>query len=609
MYTETAGPSVLTFAVPNLLHSGEVIAVVDDLADITELLVLFLLERGFQAVSANSAAELRQYLGSHNIALVLLDIGLPDADGISLLPEIKEKSPDTAVVMLTAAASLETALLCLRHGADDYLTKPVQFGNLLTILRRVLEKRQLALGSRIYQRQLESAQKRIERAHSLSIKMNRAYLSTTSLDLLMQAILTGITAHEGLGFNRAFLALFSEDGRELSGKFAVGPVNREEGTAIWRNIEAQHLTLDDLLQQCHSSCQMRDTGIARLVRAIRIDASESDHIVLRAVAERRIIAVQNSQAEYPVPQDLLQLLQEDSFLIAPLYLPERSLGVVIVDHFMSRRPFDQEQMRALESFLSQASVAIEHCSLYQAVQNKVAELEKVTKELHKNKDMLVTAGRYSALGHMAAQLTHSIKNPITAIGGTARLLSRKITNSNLQKFLHMLVAEVEKVEKTLANLARFAETIQPVYESVSLVNLAENAVRLYQQDLLQHNIVTVYDFHPDTPDIELDPKLIQQVLVHILANAIDAMPQGGTLTLKIGPEQDGVVLSIADTGGGISESILENVTDPFFTTKTIGTGLGLSLVQRVLKDHGGDLSLSNNPSGGAQARIWLPVSH
>ena len=173
----------------------------------------------------------------------------------------------------------------------------------------------------------------------------------------------------------------------------------------------------------------------------------------------------------------------------------------------------------------------------------------------------------------------------------------------------MMVTEVEKVEKTLADLARFAETIQPVYERVSPIDLARNAVRLYQQDLLQHHISTTYDFHPDTPDIEVDPKLIQQVLVHILANAIDAMSQGGTLTLKIAPEQDGVALSIFDTGGGISAPILENVTDPFFTTKTIGTGLGLSLVQRVLKDHGGDFSLSNSASGGAQVRIWLPVSH
>lgn len=608
MYTDTADPASFTLADHDLLEDNEVIAVVDDLGDITELLVLFMKERGFNAVSANSAAELRQRLDTSNVALILLDIGLPDADGVSLLPELKKKSPDTAIIMLTAAASLETALLCLRHGADDYLTKPVHFGNLLTILRRVLEKRRLALRSRIYQRQLEIAQKRIERAHTLAIKMNSAYLSITSLDMLMRAILTGITAREGLGFNRAFLILFSDDGKYLTGRYAIGPVNLDEGKAIWSDMQERHLTLDDLLENCHS-CPLTDAGIARTVQAIRIDTGQTEHIVMRAVTEKRIITVQNGQAKYPVAQDLIQLLGEDSFAIAPLFSSERSLGVVIVDNFISRCPFDQEKLRALESFLSQASLAIEHGSLYQAMQSKVAELEKVTKELHKNKDMLVTAGRYSALGHMAAQLTHSIKNPLTAIGGTARLLSRKIADTSLRKFLDMMIVEAEKVEKTLADLARFAETIQPVYETVSLVDLAQNAVRLYQQDLLRHGIRTVYDFHPDTPHLEVDPKLIQQVLVHLLANAIDAMSAGGTLTLQIMPENDGVALSILDTGAGISAPILENVTDPFFTTKTIGTGLGLSLIQRIVKDHGGELGLRNNSTGGALARIWLPVSH
>jgi signal transduction histidine kinase/DNA-binding response OmpR family regulator len=608
MYTNNTEPRTFTLPGGELLENNEVIAVVDDLADITNLLVLFLKERGFTAISANSAAELRQLLETRDIALVILDIGLPDADGISLIPELKQKSPDTAILMLTAAASLETALLCLRHGADDYLTKPVQFNNLLTILHQILEKRRLALRSRVYQKELENARKRIERSHTLAIKMNSAYLSITNLDMLMRAILTGITAHEGLGFNRAFLVLFTDDGKQLTGRYAIGPVSQEEGIAIWQRMQAEQLTMDELLDNCRA-CQAPDTGIVRLVQTIQIDTSQKDHILMRALEQRRILVVQDGQAEYPVAEELIHLLQEDSFVIAPLYSFERSLGIVLVDNFITHCPFSQEKIHALESFLSQASLAIEHGTLYQAMQSKVAELEKVTKELHKNKDMLVTAGRYSALGHMAAQLTHSIKNPITAIGGSARLLRRKIADTDLKKFLDMMVGEVEKVEKTLENLARFAETIQPVYQAVSLAELARNAVRLHQQDLLRQNITTVYDFHPDTPSVELDPKLIQQVLVHLLANAIEAMPEGGKLTLRITPTDGGVALLILDTGGGISAPILENVTDPFFTTKTIGTGLGLSLVQRVLRDHGGDLRLSNRASGGAQARIWLPVNH
>ena len=605
--TEPDTPHPVSLSDQELLADGESIAVVDDLPDITDLLVHFLQKRGLAAVGVSSAAELRQLLAGGKVALTLLDIGLPDADGAALLPEVKEKSPDTAVVMLTAAASLETALDCLRQGADDYLTKPVRFENLFNTLRRILEKRRLALRNRQYQQELEKARQRIERTHNLSIKMNGAYLRATDLNLLAQAILTGITAQEGLGFNRAFMLLLSEDGTQLKGSWAIGPINQEEGVVIWKQMQSEHLTLDDLLQRLRTTLP-EETAITRLIKSVSLDAAANNNLAAAALSQRRMLLVQKGKAEYPVPPALLEILQEDSFVVAPLYSPERNLGVVIVDYFISHRDFELEKLHALESFLSQASLAIEHGYLYQAVQRQVRELEQITRELHKNKEMLVTAGRYSAVGHMTAQLAHNLRNPMTAIGGTARMLARKITDPDAQRFLRMMVDEVEKVEKTLANLAHYSETIQPVYETVSLSELAQNAVRLYQQDMALQGITVRYDCKPDAPLVEADPKLIQQVLVHLISNAIDAMPEGGTLTLRIRPEDGGLVVSIQDTGSGISAPILKNVTDPFFTTKTMGTGLGLSLVQRVIQDHGGTLALSNSAAGGAQARIWMPLT-
>ena len=606
--TEPDTPPPLPLSDQDLLADGEVIAVVDDLPDITNLLVHFLQKRDLPAVGVASAAELRQLLASGKVALTLLDIGLPDADGAALLPEVKAQNPDTAVVMLTAAASLETALDCLRRGADDYLTKPVRFDNLFNTLRRILEKRRLTLRNRQYQQQLERARQRIERTHNLSIKMNGAYLRITDLELLVQAILTGITALEGLGFNRAFMLLLNDDSTRLTGRWAIGPINQEEGVAIWQRMQTEHLTLDNLLQRLRTA-PPKETPITRLVRRISLNAEANNNLAAAALSQRRMLLVQQGKAEYPVPPELLEVLQEDCFAVAPLYSPERNLGVVVVDYFISRRDFEPEKLHALESFLSQASLAIEHGYLYQAVQRQVRELEQITRELHKNKEMLVTAGRYSAVGHMTAQLAHNLRNPMTAIGGTARMLARKLTDPDTRKFLRMMVSEVEKVEKILANLAHYSESIQPVYETVSLSELAQNAVRLYQQDMTQQGIAVCYDCKEDTPLVEADPKLIQQVLVHLIANAIDAMPEGGTLTLHIRSEDGGLVVSIQDTGRGISASILKNVTDPFFTTKTMGTGLGLSLVQRIIQDHGGTLALSNSAAGGAQARIWMPVNH
>ncbi|MFP7754642.1 response regulator [Thermodesulfobacteriota bacterium B35] len=234
--SEPEYPSPAYAALPDeeLLEDGEVILIVDDYPDIVLLLKDFLENQGFPVRTASSAAELRRGLEEGQVALALLDIGLPDADGTQLLPELKEKYPDTAIVMLTAVTDLQTALDCMRRGADDYLTKPVQFVDFLATLRKILEKRRLTINNRRYQRQIEQARFRMQLLHDLVMQMNSVYLSITRLDEILQAILVGITAEEGLRFNRAFLALFDESGQVLEGRMAIGPGCREEGAGSGR---------------------------------------------------------------------------------------------------------------------------------------------------------------------------------------------------------------------------------------------------------------------------------------------------------------------------------------------------------------------------------------
>ncbi|MCL1980174.1 MAG: response regulator, partial [Proteobacteria bacterium] len=146
-------PPSLAVAEDELLDGDECIVIVDDSLDLVTLVQDFLGQRGLATIIAGSADSLRHQLAEHKAALVLLDINLPDADGTTLLPELKRDYPDLAVIMLTAVTDLQTALACLRYGADDYLTKPVRFGDLLATVHRVLEKRRLTIRNRLYQRQ------------------------------------------------------------------------------------------------------------------------------------------------------------------------------------------------------------------------------------------------------------------------------------------------------------------------------------------------------------------------------------------------------------------------------------------------------------------------
>jgi signal transduction histidine kinase/DNA-binding response OmpR family regulator len=589
-----------------LLTPDEYILIVDDYPDIVLLIQEFLRDQGLPTLVAGSAAELRTSVQEHHIGLILLDIGLPDANGIDLLPELKTKYPDTAVIMLTAVTDLQTALDCIRQGADDYLTKPVQFNEFLNTIRKILEKRRLTINNRLYQKQIEQARFRIQLLHELTMQMNSAYLSMTELDEILQAILVGITAEEGLQFNRAFLALFDEQENALIGRLAIGPGHKDEGGRIWHDIRAKNLKFHDLIANIKAHSFTDDSEVNHIVQALYVKAGDSDNILIRAARERTSINVVKGQCEWPVAPELLGLLQEESFVVVPLYSPSHSLGVIIADHFVNETPITEPQIHDLESFASQASLAIEHCRLYVAMDNKIQELEAVTEELEKNKDLLVETERYSAVGHMAAQLAHTIRNPITSIGGTARLLAKKTADPDWLKFLNMMAAEVVKIETTLEDIFSFVEKIQPEKKPVLLSSLLNKTLMLFYPAMQKQDITHELLFPDPEPILQLDPKLMHQAFVHLIRNSVEAMQDGGILKVTVEETEGGMQVCIEDTGTGIGDANLDLAADPFFTTKTVGTGIGLTLVKRIIKDHDGNLSIQLRKSGGTRVIVELP---
>ncbi len=590
-----------------LLEDKEVILIVDDYPDIILLLQDFLQQHGFPTVTAGSARELRRVFEKSPVALVLLDIGLPDADGTELIPEIKAAHSDTAIIMLTAITDLQIALECLRLGADDYLTKPLHFPSFLETFRKVLEKRRLTINNIRYQKALEQANFRIQLLHELAMRMNSAYLSMTDLDEILQTILVGITAEEGLQFNRAFLALFDESGKVLEGRLAIGPECREDAGRIWQEMQSQDLHFHDILDSIKDHCFQQDSGVNRIAEALRISADDFGHLLIRAANERRTINVVNGRSDSEVPPELIALLHEDTFVVVPLYSPSRSLGVIIADHFVTGAKIDSDLILALESFAGQASLAIEHCRLYMAMEHKINELEIVTYELEKNKDLLVEAERYSAVGHMAAQLAHNIRNPITSIGGTARLLIRKTEDPEWLKFLNMMIREAAKIENTLEDLFSFVELRTLEKEKVALYPLVSKSLMLYYNVMQKQGIEYQLVLPEQSPVLEVDPHLLRQVFVHLIRNAVESMSNGGLLVIEVKADAAQVRIIVRDSGAGADEPEHEWTTDPFYTTRTVGAGMGLALMTQIIKDHGGVLTHKKRPAGGTEATITLPM--
>jgi len=585
------------------LEGDEVVVLVDDDAFIRTPIKIYFEEKGLRVLEADSGAAFQDILRHQRVALALLDIGLPDSNGLEILPHIKKESPDTAVLMLSGVADLNTALNCIRAGADDYMAKPAKLDDIYLTTIKILEKRRLIIENHQYQEDLEKANFRIQLMHQLSLKMNNAYLNTVELREILQAVLVGITANEGLRFNRAFLAMFDEKRRFLRGTTAIGPSCREEAAVVWHDLREKNLDFLDIIKELKGCSQEDDVN--RMIRSLEVPVDAQDHILIRSALDRKSFRVTAGYITGVDPTQVSEFLGTDTFVVVPLYSPRRPLGVIIADNFVTGHPISDSYLSALELFSCQASLAIEHSRLYSDMQKSIAKLKSANHELAKNKDMLVEAERYAALGHMASQLVHNIRNPITSISGMSRIIAKKAEGLDLDSYVTVMEREAKRLEDVLRDTFDFVSHTVLHKELTPLLPLVEKSLLLFEPDISAQKITTHIENEDPELQIKADKKLIRKMLVHLLRNAVEAMPQGGDLRLEISKSNNVVRLTITNTGKSISSEQLKRAKEPFFTTKSHGTGMGLAMVDHIIKGHGGTFTLEST-ANGTEVIVFLP---
>jgi signal transduction histidine kinase/DNA-binding response OmpR family regulator len=592
----------------NLLNDGEYIVVASNSAQSSSELQDYLGRANLPSSTAENIDELYSNLDSLNTALAVLDLQLVQASDTDLLSRMGHDHPDLGIIVVSSRSALEPAGNLPSLHVDRYLSRPLQADTLLQAVVEVLQKRKLCRDSRALRKELQLANLRTLFLHHLMLIMNSGYLSEVELEAVLKTILIGITSEEGLAFNRAFLALFSEDGSTLKGELAIGPDDRADALSIWKEIKTENLDLQALFQKSSEDLKQTNGLVNKIVQTLEIPASQIDHPLIFSCASRRSILVEHGRADVHIPEDLIATLNQDSFIIVPLFCPDRSLGVIIADNFITNKPIDDSDARALEMFGAQASLAIEHSRLYRDMQAKIEELELITEELEKNRDQLLESERFTVLGQMSAQLVHALRNPITSIGGTARLLGKRVSEQKNRRFLKVLTKESAKVESTLNDLFNFVSDTTLNKSEQPLFDIVKRAVMVFYAAMKNQDIIYRIESPAEDPLLHIDGDKVHQAFLHLIRNSIESMDAGGELVVSSEILDDEVAILIRDTGTGLANGDLSRVTDPFYTTKTYGTGMGLTLVDQILKQHNATLSLSANEDQGTTARVSFPRS-
>jgi two-component system, NtrC family, nitrogen regulation sensor histidine kinase GlnL len=229
--------------------------------------------------------------------------------------------------------------------------------------------------------------------------------------------------------------------------------------------------------------------------------------------------------------------------------------------------------------------------------------------------------RLAALGSLAAGLAHEIKNPLTSLLTFSRHLTRRFDDEQFRaKFQSVVPHELERINGIVERLLELARPTPLSFSAVRLSALLERVVDLYADEMETRAVEVSRDYARELPVVWVDAEAIYQAFVNLVRNALDAMPSGGRLTLRVGwsdgdhvvrpgryPQTRRVRVEIQDSGPGISAADSDRVFNPFFTTKVSGTGLGLALTHKIVEDHGGSIDFRSGRAGGTVFRIVLSL--
>lgn len=216
--------------------------------------------------------------------------------------------------------------------------------------------------------------------------------------------------------------------------------------------------------------------------------------------------------------------------------------------------------------------------------------------------------KLSALGEMSMTVAHEIKNPLNAIKGAVSYLQSNFKGDVLKEFLYIIEQEVKRLNEIVTTFLRFSKP-SPLQTEVDDINrVIKETVELIRQEATENNVEVVTSLDGGLPLFEFDSRQLKQAFLNILVNSLDATKAGDTIWIITENKDSRAVIKIRDSGEGISEELISEIFKPFFTTKTRGSGLGLACVERIIKDHKGDISVRSEPGKGAEFEIILPIT-
>lgn len=522
----------------------EHILVLDDEPGITLLCSRLLKRAGYDVVAFTEAAPAFEHLRTHSVNLLLVDIRMPDLDGFEVISLAKKLQPDIAVLVMTGFGTVETAIQALRQGVDGLLLKPFEQGSEL-----VEAVKQALLDS---ERKHDAA--RIQALRPL-FSVTESLLSETRPNQLLELIKNAIQGHLRCS-HVGYYQMESDRGfQRLSGSgVAPDPACNKADAKLMSELE----TLDSPLL---------------------VNISGPGSKAYQSQLQKRGLG-------------------------AAMFIPVRRMNtksMLFAGRSKDEAPFREADLEMFLILSNQAAVAIENARLY-------AELREYVKQVEESQQALLQAEKMATAGRLSVSIAHEVNNPLQSVQNCLHLAGRKdLPEEQREEYFELAKSELNRLMSTVQRMLDFYRPGAVSPSEVDLRDLLQYVLSLMSKQLEKQGVRVQTDIPDNLPVVIAVGSQIQQVLINLILNSFDAMPEGGDLQIKARAAKGGVEILLQDSGPGIPDDRKSNIFEPFFSTKDGGTGLGLTVSYNIITAHGGILELASNNGPGACFRVYLPI--
>jgi signal transduction histidine kinase len=485
------------------------VLVVDDDATILEVLEMRLTAMGFDVTATTDPARAVEATIEQRFDVALFDLRMDPVDGISLMEKVHARQARLPILIMTAHATIETAVEAVQRGAFDYLTKPFVRDELRAKINRALTTRRWARDR--------------ERLLAVGQTLASSGIMGRTLDAVAQAAVETTEAEVSV--------VFQLDRGRLTPMASAGVV--PESWAVLEEAASQAIA----------------TGAP----------------LTYAAADGRMVVA------------------------APLVVQRGPAGALVIETPTNVQP-GEDDLELLALFSSQAAVAIRN-----------------THELQR-----LRTGALAALGRMAMQVAHELRNPLAGLRLYARHLEQRLQKADDgdgEALARKITATIDHLAGVVAEITAVGKTPTLNPAPTSLAALLDECINLARARVTEPTLEVVRRYDPECPEALVDVRQLRKAFLNFIINGLEALGPGGSLTVGIACATTSNTLEVTfeDTGCGMSEDLRARVFDFFFTTKPEGTGLGMAIARNVIESHGGSVALTSAAGEGTRVTITLPV--